>query len=270
MKWFLCDCGGRCSRIEVAAPVRPIEQRVGESFVYPFRGEGRGILAIGTVVFGFIDFIWGGTARATMWLIGRAFEAAGGGAPDHAGAMKSAVSLVIFVLMLGTLLTWLLRIVRSSARGRDEIPGFGEFVSAGESMLMPLWRVIVVLAITLGPGFVVVRLGAIGSVLGALLLLAGITVLPMTLTSVAIADSLEGLDAGRILRSIGRIGAPYFLAAAMFLAVIGLICTGAGWLGTVPVIGPFVRAFLVIYLAAVAGRVLGLVYAQHQKQLGWY
>jgi len=276
VRWFGCACGGRCAPIEFDAPVPSLattERELTGAFSYPFCGEGRFLLALGTVFYWVFDFWLGNQLRALLGIV----AGAGSGQPapavttfDYLRIGGGCAALVLVLALFGYQLSWLMRVVRESAKGRDELPGFPEYVTFADSVFVPLAQGLALVGVTLGPGLVLLKFGGIGVVLGVLALAAGAAVLPMALLAVAIADSLEGLDAKRILRSIPRIGAPYGFAAALFAAVIALLFVGAWLLEWIPFLGPIARAFLILYLSAVAGRVLGLVYARNEKRLGWY
>ena len=272
--WLACECGGRCSAIESPAPPpASAEKRIADAFTYPLRGEGRWLLAAGTLFYAVIDLYLGTGARGIARTVAETVAAPNGGrsrATDSLDVVVAITALVLVLLAFGCQLAWVLRVIRESVRGRDELPGFPDFVTFDESVLVPLGQGLALLAVTLGPGAALLPWGAAGAAAGAMLLLGGAAVLPMALLSVAIAGSLEGLDLRRILRSIPRIGAPYSFAAALFAAVVGLLAFGAWFLEGVPYAGPFVRAFLVLHLSAVAGRVLGLLYARNAGRLGWY
>jgi hypothetical protein len=246
--WFACPCGGRCNRLEPErekAAEAKLEHDFKDLFAYPFRGEGRWLLAIGAFVYVVVDVIFG----SQFLFLQRALEA----------------------LILGYQISWLMFIVRESARGDDRLPGFPEYVTMYDAIWQPLMRGMALLAVTIGPGALLLPMGTAGSVFGGLLMIAGAAVLPMALLSVAMADSLlEGLDPFRIVRSIPRIGAPYWLAASLFVAAMGTLFASYDPLAAVPWIGSPIRAFLVLYLTAVSGRVLGLTYARFKSQLGWY
>jgi hypothetical protein len=273
VKWLLCECGGRCSAIEPErAPPAPREL-LEDAVHYPFRGEGRLLLALGAAFYWVVDLYFGSGVRGMARSISEAMrspDATTASVIDYLEVVKGASALALVLLCFGYQLSWVAHVIRESARGREEMPAFPEWAGAVESVLAPLGRGLALLAVTLGPGALLLPWGAVGAVLGVLLLAAGAAVLPMALLAVAIADSLEGLEPGRILRSIPRLGAPYLLAAALFAAVVVLLLAGAFWLEQVPLLGPLLRAFLLLYLSAVVGRLLGALYARHAGELGWY
>jgi len=267
--WALCACHGRCSPIVASTAGRPLTNDFGECFTYPFRGEGRLLLLLGAAVYGLVDLYYGNGVRAALTMIaasaGANVEGGGSGNPIVTG-----VGMVIVLILFGYLLSWVARTIRESARGRDVLPPYPEFIAFYESIVKPVLRMTALLFACFLPGMLVLPFGAVGGLLGLLLLAGGAFVLPMALTSVAIADSIEGLDPLRIVRSIGRVGVPYAFASALFFAVLGLLFIGTASVDALGWLAPFVRSFLSLYLAAVAGRVLGRVYARHEKELGWY
>lgn len=241
VKWLLCECGGRGVAIVAEPPRARIEGQFADAFAYPFRGEGRWLLLLGALVWSALDAV-----------------------------AVSFSTVVLALLVFGYQLSWVMAVIRDSARGHDQLPGFPDFTTFWDSVIVPILRGLVLLGVTIGPGLCTIAFGGGWLLLGVPLLIFGAALLPMALLAVAIAGSLEGLHLPRIVRSIPRVGPPYAFAAALFLLIVGLLLPGASWLESVRFVGPIARAFLLLYCSAVSGRVLGLVYAHHEKKLGWY
>jgi len=238
---MLCECGGRGVPIEIAFPPPPrIDDTLADVFAYPARGEGRWILALGAAMFTVLDSIAVSFSR-----------------------------LFLAVLVFGFMVAWLMDVIRCSARGRPGLPAFPDFVTLWDSIGVPILRGLVLLLVTIAPGLTVASLGGLWNFVGVPLLLAGVAILPMALLAVAVSGSLEGLSLVRIVRSIPIVAKPYALAAALFSVVVGMLIGGTAWEG-LGFIGPFVTALVALYLVAISGRVLGLLYARHERELGWY
>jgi hypothetical protein len=273
VKWIRCKCSGRCDPLarehEVKAQ-RELESRAFGLLAYPVRGEGVWLLAVGAFCFGLFDLCCGSGVRALLEMFSTMFVAHPAAGDLSFSMTGSSLGLVVAILLLGFQFSWVMRVVQTTAQGRDEAPGFPDFVSVAESMVLPVGRVLAVLGLTIGPGLIALPFGLVGALFGVVLLIAGVFTLPMALTSIAIADSLEGLDVPRIFRSIRCVGLPYLAAAALFFAILALLFAGTAALGFAGPIAPFARAALALYLAAIAGRVLGLLYAKHERELAWY
>jgi len=240
--WRRCPCGGRCEGIAVAAPpasTHDFGAELLDALRYPFMGAARVQVLFGAVMFG-----------ALTWLLGRAFFMG----PLIAGYLCAYVELVI----------------SSTVKGKDEPPGFPDFVTEGESMFAPLLRMVLLLVISFGPGLLAwCLLPGAGALLGGLLLVAGLAYFPMTLLAVSVLDSVDGYDPRRVFGSIGVVPHQYALAATLFLVVFALVL-GSGFAPIdVPYVGSFLRGALTFTLATIAGRVLGLTYRRYGKQLAW-
>jgi hypothetical protein len=240
--WRRCQCGGRCEPFAVAVPpasTHDFGAELLDALRYPFTGGARVQVAFGAVMFGVLT-----------WLLGRAFFMG----PLIAGYLFAYVELVI----------------SSTVKGKDEPPGFPDFVTVGESMFAPLLRMVLLLVISFGPGLLAwCLLPGAGALFGGLLLVAGLAYFPMTLLAVSVLDSIDGYDPRRIFGSIGVVPHQYALAATLFLVVFALVL-GSGFAPIdVPYVGGFLRGALTFALATIAGRVLGLTYRRYSKQLAW-
>lgn len=266
--WASCSCGGRCAPVEVeAAPPEPtFEQSLGDAFAYPFRGDGRWLLLVGTVVYGLLDLFYGAGLRRIVAAMMRGDP----GGVNMLDFIVGASGVALVLLFFGYQLSWVMRVIRHSARGDSEMPGFPEFTTFAESVMLPLGQGLALIGLTLLPPLLLLPFGPLGFFGGIALFVAGAVVLPMALLSVAMAGSLEGLDWPRILRSIPAAGAPFGLAATLFFVVAAFTVFGSIWLEAVPIAGPLVRVTAILYLSAVAGRMLGLAYARRRRELGWY
>jgi len=240
--WRRCQCGGRCEAFAVEAPPASAQDFGAElldALRYPFMGAARVQVIGGAVMFGLLS-----------WLIN--------------------VSFLLGPLIAGYLIAYVELVISSTVKGKDEPPGFPDFVTVGESMLAPLLRMLLLLLISFGPGLLAWNLlpGA-GALLGGLLFIAGLAYFPMALLSVSVLDSIDGYDPRRVFGSIGVVPHQYALAATLFMVVFALIL-GSGFAPIdLPIVGTFVRGAVIFALATIAGRVLGLTYRRYGKQLGW-
>ncbi len=246
--WHHCKCGGRGVELPAIEEMAPggYERSLGQAFKAPLTSDGLKLLAVGSIVFGLLEVL-------CSMLTG----------------LFAAVGVAVITVVVGYQLEWAMSIIRDAARGRPALVSFPDFTSIGESIARPLGQVLVVVAATLGPGIVVWMSGWLGALLGPLLLLCGLVVLPMALGSVAIEESLRGLEPLRVLRAIAIGGAEYGLAASLFVAMAGAMLGGSVFLGGVPWIGPIVKSFFCLWCIAVASQLVGLVIARKDDRLGW-
>ena len=240
--WRRCQCGGRCEEIAIeATPVSTHDfgAELLDALRYPFAGGALAQVIFGACIFGVLSWIPGG-------------------------------SFVIGPLVAGYLFAYVELVISTTVKGKDEAPGFPDFVTVGESMFAPLLRMVLLLVISFGPGLLAWKLlpGA-GALLGGLLLPVGLAYFPMALLAVSVLDSVDGYEPRRVFRSIGVVPHPYALAATLFLVVFALIL-GSGFAPIdVPYVGNFLRGGVTFALAMIAGRVLGLTYRRYGKQFSW-
>ena len=240
----ICKCGGGCEALVIVQPLPSLADEFVGCFRYPLRGEGRWLLLVGALLFGGCEILFGGGAVSLCYHL----------------ALQGAIGIVLLTLFFGYTLNWVGVVIRTTANGGDELPGFPEFLNVYDSMVLPLLRMIALLALFLGPGLIALPFGIGGLLAGIVLLGAGVTVLPMALSMVAMADNLSGLEPRRIGRAIAATGAPYFFTAALFFAVFGLLLFDGTLTESLGRLAPIANSGLSLYLLAIAGRVLGLIH----------
>jgi len=94
----------------------------------------------------------------------------------------------------------------------------------------------------------------------------------MALLTVAIADSVAGVNPVVVLGSIAKIPGQYAATCGMFLVVL-ILTGGCNWLlelVKLPIISSMVSSFIGLYGLTVQMRVLGLLYRCNKKKLRWF
>jgi len=268
VKFFLCSCGGRCEAIAVAAPPRraaEVGAELADSFRFPFRGEARGPMALGAAMFGIFGWLFGGSLANS---IGRVSPFS----PYGPLALWAVMGAVLALLAIGGyLFAYVELVIVHTAKGRDDPPGFPDFLSTWESMWKPLARLVLLLAISFGPGVVLVALlPGLAKLAGVVVLLAGLAWFPAALVAVAIFEGDQGFDP-RLALAVTRVApGPYAIAAALLVVSMVVMAAGWRWLAPLPALGGLLTGALTFYMATVAGRVLGLTYRNHADRLGWF
>jgi hypothetical protein len=267
VRFVLCSCGGRCEAIVVAAPQKSAADfgaELADSFRFPFRGEARGPMAVGAAMFGVFTWMFGSKLALSISMV-TPHDPLGPFALW--GVMGASLALLAIA---GYLFAYLELVIVHTAKGRDDPPGFPDFLSTWESMLTPLVRLVLLLAISFGPGVVLLALlPGLAKSVGGVVLLAGLAYFPMALLAVAIFEGDQGFDPRRVIASIGLVPRHYAIAAALLLASFVVLVVGCRSLGTLADLGGFLSGALAFYTATVAGRVLGLTYRNHAEKLGW-
>jgi hypothetical protein len=268
VKFRLCSCGGRCEAVVVAAPPRRAAEVGGEladSFRFPFCGESLGPMAVGAAMYGIFGWLFGGSLANS---IGRVSPRSSYG-PLALWATMGA--LIALLGVSGYLFAYVELVIVHTAKGRDDPPGFPDFLSTWDSMWQPLVRLVLLLAISFGPGVVLVALlPGLAKIAGVVVLFAGLAWFPAALVAVAIFEGDQGFDPRLALAVIRVAPGPYAIAAALLVASSVAMVAGDWLLAPLPGVGGLLSGALTFYMATVAGRVLGLAYRHHAERLGWF
>jgi hypothetical protein len=263
----VCHCGGRCEAIEVVAPPksnRDFGAELVDAFAFPFRGEARWQMVLGAAMFGGTSWLFGGTLANALPMVSPTSPLG----PFAFWMVMGAVLALVGVA--GYLFAYVELVIAHTAKGRDDPPGFPDFLTVWESMMKPIGRLFLLLVIAFGPGTLLVALLPGGAkLLGVVLLLAGLAYFPMALLAVAIFEGDQGFDPRRVVAAIQLVPRHYAIAAALFLLTFALMLGGGLFLVGLPAIGGLLRGALAFYMATVAGRVLGLTYRNHAKGFRW-
>jgi hypothetical protein len=263
----LCNCGGRCEAIVVVAPPksdRAFGAELLDCFRFPLRGEARWQMALGAALFGALSWLFGGSLVSALPFVS---------VSSPAGPLAFWMVLGAFLALLGIagyVFLYVELVIAHTAKGRDDSPGFPDYLSVWDSMVEPLGRLALLMGISFGPGALLVALlPGTAKWFGALLLLPGLAYFPMALLAVAIFEGDQGFDPRRVFVAIGIVPRQYAIAAALVLATFALMLGGGSFVTVLPVVGGLLRGALVFYLATVAGRVLGITYRNHAQRFGW-
>ncbi len=225
------------------------------SFAYPFKGNGWILLTTGTVFFGILDF---------------------------ASAFAGPAAILVAVFASGYMLSYLKSIILASAQGEEEMPAYPEFSSFSDDILTPFLQMMTPIVLCLMPGLfwffrAVAALdhgGTVGAVvLPLVLVVVGALYLPMALLGVAMMDTVGGVNPVLVIPSILRIPGSYLAACfVLFLAVGGAMVFDIlmGGLAKIPILPGALSGFVGLYLLAVEGRILGLIYLRNQRVLSWF
>jgi prepilin-type processing-associated H-X9-DG protein len=248
---FCPECGGRCETLadvaERSAPKREVTftQELGNSFKYPFRGDGPFLLITGTIFFAILE---------------------------SAGFLF--FSIIIAVLGGGYLVHFFKDVVANAARGDSEPPGWPDVTEIWNDVVGPYIQFLGLSALCFGPGLVWLAMGPETgkTVIGWSLIVLGFAYFPMSLLAVSLFDSLFSLNPILILNSISRI-LPHYLVVLVFLVLVG----GIRELGfrmteilSVPVLPWLVAEFVSLYVLIVTARTLGMMYHVNRRKLNWY
>jgi hypothetical protein len=255
-------CGGICvnlaqHRKAVARERATFGSLLPTAFRYPLQQDGPVILLCGTILLAFLDFARLILVKVIAFLgifLGLAF----------------LIPLVLTLVMsAGYLFAYMQNIISATAAGNDSPPGWPQISGFWDDVVVPCLRYITILALWLGPGFVILPAS---TPLGALLMLLGLFCVPMAFLTVSLADSIAGLNPLLIFSSITKVPGPYLIACAFFLVVVGVgtFCVSFFKLTPIFVLPAVVGKFVSLYGLTVEMRILGLLYCTNKEKLSWF
>jgi len=186
--------------------------------------------------------------------------------------VTSYVPFVGGILSTSLLVGFLFAVLRSTAAGSEELEVSAEDIGDRAAWLRPLFKYLLALAISFGPGAVAWTLLGGGEAGPLPWILAGVGALYLPAALVVAAHARTTLGALNVAAGVGfiaRLPAAYLLTSAFSLVAMAL---GAllyrGAIGvTVPVLGGLLRGVAMIYGPMVAMRMLGLLVEEHAEEL---
>lgn len=222
-------------------------QRLPGVFKYPFNKGGALFLVLGTIVFVALDF-------------------------------ASMFSWKFAILGIGYLFAYMQKIVRSSAEAEEELPGFPEVSEWRTELLRPFFLLAWTFVVSFGPAFgYMIWHTANGTEMSLPVLFPlfalGFLYFPMALLAVAMSASYAAVNPLVVLPAITRLNLEYVGATAVFFALVTARYLSETLLRAavpVPVLPTLISGFLALYFLACEMRLLGLIYYEHKRKLGWF
>ena len=244
----LCKtCGTTCTVIdnEIAYAVAEepsFYQQLPGILAYPFLGNGKWMLAIGTVLYVLVSFAAMFSGKVWMLLIG------------YAALYGQAI-------------------IHASAHGDDRGPQWPEMEGLRTACFQFLGTCFVSFLPLLAVVFFVDH--EEGWVLPASIVagLFGVTYLPMALMSVAMFDSITAVNPVVVLPAIKRIPLPYLTTVVLFSLLVGLsrgLELLLNFVIPIPFVPIVVMSIFSTYLFTVEMRLLGVMYRANRHDIGWF
>ncbi|HWD20810.1 MAG TPA: FHA domain-containing protein [Verrucomicrobiae bacterium] len=226
------------------------------AFAYPFKGNGWGLLLGGTMVFGFMSYVYG-------------FSVAGHRVIGFAGVMAIPLSL----LATGYSFLFLQSIISQTAMGEAELTSWPDFENLWDSGFYPSLQLLAIVIVSMLPPFLYREFtDSPNEWIAAALALAGLFYLPMSLLAVSVYDSIFALNPMLTFPAIVKAPLAYFVCCV----ILGVLWMGAAVVQHgvrtlmpnefIPII---LTEFLYLYSLCVEMRILGLLYYTRQKEFGW-
>lgn len=228
-----------------------------QAFAYPLKAEGLVLLCVGTMLYLFIE------AATYVLSLGGLFGLAG--------------VIIMTVFGVGYIFSYMKRIIASTAEGNEGMPDWPDFTDWGEDILVPFFQMLGTLLFSFLPLFAVLVMSVKGMDVADWLIIpaiiAGCLYYPMGLLSVALHDTIAGLNPLLIVPSIFRVFGAY-LVCCLVVAGIFLVRTAMVELLPrvlpVPIFPYVISGFVGLYLLTTLMRVIGLLYLAKKDELGWF
>jgi len=238
--------------VEFSRKTLPFWQNFVAVVRYPFAKQGIIVILAGAILFTILDLL------SMLPLIGFLFF------------------IIQFFIVFPYILAYMLKIIRSTANGRRELPDWPEFSDYWESIYRPFVQIFFTLSVSFIPVLFVLILPLLGIpellVLLPVCIILGIIYFPMALIAVAIYDNIwSPLNVSLILGSIWKVKKHYFLALltiGIFIFIEYIIRLFV--LGQIPIVGPFIHWMITLYFIAVQMYILGNVYYINRAKLRWF
>lgn len=263
--------------VKPGPPTGSFYSQIGSSFTYPVRQGGLFLLVCGTIFFAMLDF------AARIFSVSGVFFF-----PWLALITASGIYMFAFMQSVITL----------TCNGDHDRLSWLDLSSFDEGLFRPFLRFIAIWVFYLTPGFVYIFIEQPGfgialllvgvmpdlmsgynlglPVVGFILLFMGFICVPMAVLTVALANSIRGLNPIVVLASIAKVPGQYIVTCLLFLVVL-TISSGLDWIlhtAGLPIlpalIGHFISHFVFLYGLTVLMRLLGLLYRYNEKKFNWF
>jgi hypothetical protein len=243
----------------------PFAARACGAFVYPLAKDGSLLLITGAILLSIIE-------------AGKYFARFAAAKGIGLGTVISlAFLLVLTVFGVGYLVSYLRRVITSTAMGDRAAPDWPELTDFITDILSPLFQLAVTVVASLAPAIIVGMFvpsdATAGQVAVSIACGVGGLYFPMAFLAVVMFDSLAALNPLLVIPSISRVPGSYLFTVVLLAAVLAAKWCGDYFLPKlipIPIV-PFVLSTLVgLYLLMVNARVLGLLYLVNKDRLAWF
>lgn len=216
---------------------------------YPFAKQGKIIIIAGSILFTFMSI------------------------PPLAG------TLILLLFIYPFVMAYMLKIIRASGEGKQDMPDWPEINDYWDSVLRPALLFLAACMISYAPFILLLFVGARFSGSAPLLILfliiflgLGSLYLPIALIAAAQFENfLAPLHIPLMIRSIGIIKKDYFIALGFLIPVIILGSFLAGLVMIpIPIIGQIIFWIFNLYFLTLQMNILGNIYYVNEDKLNWF
>lgn len=225
-------------------PPRPFTEQLSSIFSYPFKGHGI------YIIIAYVLCSWIADIFFPLWVIFGGYFAA-----------------------------YMLKIIKSSADGEEEVPDWPDFTSFWDDIIRPAFLVGGTFLFSFFPVIAYfclvtfklsIALSPSDPVLWLLIFL-GALYWPMGLLAVAQGDAVNSLNPLFVISSIFKVPVDYSIAVVVLFIVILFSSIAERILVLpIPVIGSTTNKFLSFYFLILEMRILGLLYNANKNRLSWF
>jgi hypothetical protein len=223
---------------------------LGQSFTYPFKGNGGLIILVGVLMFSL--------ANGAMYLASYAF------------ILGLFAILFITVFCLGYIFKYMQNVVLTTINGDDDPPGWPPIESAWDDLVVPAIRLVVIGLLLFGPGLYVSA--NVSPRLGLGVTALGLLCLPMVLLTVSLADGINGLNPIIVFSGIVKVLGSYLAICGVVLAFFTARMGVNALLDAVPipVLATVLNNLIMVYGLTALMRAMGLLYLGNKDRLSWF
>lgn len=186
----------------------------------------------------------------------------------------SFVGYALLLLALIYLCGFLVKVVSSSASGKDALPDWPDISQLGDEVVRPCLFWVGTSIFCFAPAFAYLYFArppdADSDLIYWLLFVLGSAYFPMALLAVILFENPLALNPITVVRAIARVPLEYVTALGILLVLSLMNWLFELLLVQVPVAGFALQALTSLYLAVIEMRVLGLIYWCNRERLSWF
>ena len=164
------------------------------------------------------------------------------------------------------------QMIQSSATGGKEAPEFPDTANFFEDIIWPMLQIFVVGLVSFGPvlGYLIwAGDDHVKPLIANVLLGCGVIYFPMAMLAVVVLGYTGALSPHIVIPAIFRAGWLYWFAVLMLCLLYFVESAIESALSELFIVKFVILAFVGVYTLMTNARILGIVYREHQEELGW-
>jgi hypothetical protein len=259
---FCRSCGGVCVPVQARVEINPLEQgnfftHLPGAFTYPFKRGGGFLLLCATLFLAFID--------ALRYV--------------PIGGIIIFIAWGMTVMYYGYLYSYLQNVIHTTAHGDEHEPSLPDITDIGQDLVAPFLQLVCTVILCFGATLVCMvwalwfEGGPTGVVMAVAAGLFGCFYFPMAFLTVAMFDTVGGINPMVVLPAIFKFPLQYLVAFVLLTAGVCFYLYGLKGLPElipIPILPRLIGGFIFLYLLTVMSRILGLLYYLNRRKLGWF